>query len=219
MPNYPNYLSSLKSVTCLCSYKKAAHRMPELKPTYELITKKDKESIRVLYERYGKKLFGYARKKWKMGEDENWDLVYKTLYRVIETNSDYKFESESKFSGFVFTVFINYLRNFYRDKKNTPMEIVELDEKFSPVSDADPDSYWDETKPSESMNFLVAELDQLEDWERILLLMRSQDVPYSEIAKFTGKPEDQLKVYYGRLKKKLADKLNEKINSIKKQQA
>lgn len=188
--------------------------MSELKPTYLLITRKDKESIKVLYERYGKKLFGYARKKWNVGEDENWDLVYKTLYRVIETSSDYKFESESKFSGFVFTVFINYLRNFYRDKKNLPVEIIELDENFLDRSVTE-----NETKSSPTMNFLVAELDQLEDWERILLLMRSQDIPYSEIVKYTGKPENQLKVYYGRLKKKLADKLNEKLNTIKKQQA
>ena len=186
--------------------------MSEMKFTYMLITKKDKASIQVLYERYGKKLFGYARSKWKIGEDDNWDLVYKTLYRVIETSSDYTFESESKFSGFVFTVFINYLRNFYRDKKNLPVEIVEIDASFSDLSEPIADSIRDETKPSASMNLLVAELDQLEDWERILLLMRSQDVPYSEIAKYTNKPEDQLKVYYGRLKKKLADKLNSKIS-------
>jgi RNA polymerase sigma factor (sigma-70 family) len=183
-------------------------------PTYELIKNKDKESIRVLYERYGKKLFGYARKKWKVGEDENWDLVYKTLYRVIETHASYQFASEAKFSAFVFTIFINYLRNFYRDKKNLPVEIIELDDSFReneiPVNEA---------LPSPSMNFLVAELDQLEDWERILLLMRSQDVPYSEIVKYTGRSEDQLKVYYGRLKKKLAERLEEKIKSTKSQQS
>jgi RNA polymerase sigma factor (sigma-70 family) len=133
---------------------------------------------------------------------------------VIETSSDYKFESELKFSGFVFTVFINYLRNFYRDKKKLPVEIIELDESFSDGLESE-----SETVSSPSMNFLVAELDQLEDWERILLLMRNQDVPYSEIAKYTGKPEEQLKVYYGRLKKKLADKLNEKISQSKTKQA
>ncbi len=186
--------------------------MPEIKATYELIAKKDKESIRVLYERYGKKLFGYARNKWKLNEDENWDLVYKTLYRVIETNSNYTFSSEEKFSSFVFTVFINYLRNFYRDRKNLPVEIIELDEKHFDNPDNHRAESENETKSSPAMNLLVNELDQLEDWERILLLMRSQDVPYAEIAKFTGKTEDQLKVYYGRLKKRLADKLNEKIH-------
>jgi DNA-directed RNA polymerase specialized sigma24 family protein len=49
--------------------------------------------------------------------------------------------------------------------------------------------------------------------------MRSQDIPYSEIARLTGKPEDNLKVYYGRLKKKLEDTLSEKINALKKHNA
>jgi RNA polymerase sigma factor (sigma-70 family) len=187
--------------------------MAEMQPTYELIRNKDKESIRVLYERYGKKLFGYARNKWKVGEDDNWELIYKTLYRVIETHASYQFPDEAKFSAFVFTVFINYLRNFYRDKKNLPVEIIELDDSFSTAEISANEL------PSASMNLLVAELDQLEDWERILLLMRSQDVPYSEIVKYIDKPEDQLKVYYGRLKKKLAERLGEKIKSTKSQQA
>jgi RNA polymerase sigma factor (sigma-70 family) len=186
--------------------------MSETKKTYELILKKGKEGIRVLYERYGKKLFGYAAFKWKINEDENWELVYKTLYRVLETHSNYSFSSEEKFASFVFTVFINYLRNFYRDKKNLPVEIVELDEKISNRPENG-----NETSTSPAMNLLVSELDQLEDWERILLLMRSQNVPYAEIAKYTGKPEEQLKVYYGRLKKKLADRLQEKIHVTKQQ--
>jgi RNA polymerase sigma factor (sigma-70 family) len=180
--------------------------MPELKPTYTLIAKKDRESVRVLYERYGKKLFGYAQRKWKMGEDESWDLVYKTLYRVIETHSSYTFAGEEKFGTFVFTVFINYLRNFYRDRKNLPVEITQLDEQFSEREQPEND-----TTPSPAMQLLVSELDQLEDWERILLLMRSQDIPYSKIAGFTGRPEEQLKVYYQRLKKKLAMRLEEKL--------
>jgi len=132
--------------------------MSETKATYELIAKKDKDSIRVLYERYGKKLFGYASNKWKLNEDENWDLVYKTLYRVLETYSNYTFSSEQKFGSFVFTVFINYLRNFYRDKKNLPIEIVELDEKISDRSEVG-----NETSPSPAMNLLVDELDQLDE--------------------------------------------------------
>lgn len=45
----------------------------------------------------------------------------------------------------------------------------------------------------------------------MLLLLRSQDMPYSEIAKFVNKPEDQLKVYYSRLKKALTKRMNEKL--------
>src|SRR5574337_703166 len=178
--------------------------MPDPKPTYELLKRKDRASVGVLYERYGKKLFGYGRQKWNLREDDNWDLIYKTLYRVLETFGQYKFADEQKFGTFVFTIFINYLRNFYRDRKNLPAEILELDEAFVHSAET-------EKENSPAIQLLSEELDKLEDWERILLLMRSQDNPYSAIAAYTGKPEEQLKVYYQRLKKKLAEKLAGKI--------
>ena len=178
-------------------------------PTYELIAKKDREAVRALYERYGKKLFGYAAHKWKLNEDANWELVYKTLYRVIETFSDYTFSSEERFSAFVFTVFINYLRNHYRDKKNLPREIMEIDEKMGEMVTEN------EAQISPSVKLLSEELDKLEDWERILLLMRGQEIPYSEIAKYVDKPEEQLKVYYQRLRKKLEERMREKLAQLK----
>lgn len=176
---------------------------------HSLVRRKDPSAIKVLYEQFGKKLAGFAVHKWKVSEDDAWDLVYKTLYRVLEKSGDYSFESEQKFSGFVFTVFINYLRNYFRDHKQQPRFADELNENISVAETS--------AEISPSVRLLNEELDKLEDWERILLLMRSQDVPYSEIARLTGKPEDNLKVYYGRLKKKLEDTLSEKITALKKQ--
>ncbi|HTF03323.1 MAG TPA: sigma-70 family RNA polymerase sigma factor [Bacteroidia bacterium] len=178
-------------------------------PTYELIRKKDPGAVSVLYERYGRKLAGYAIRKWNTTEDDAWDVTYKTLFRVMETSVNYTFISEEKFSGFVFTVFVNYLRNLFRDRKKLPEFVREMDEKIADQS------VKEETSPA--VNLLNEALDQLEDWERILLLMRSQDVPYSRIAEITGRPEDNLKVYYGRLKKKLEEMLSEKMNALNKQ--
>lgn len=64
------------------------------------------------------------------------------------------------------------------------------------------------TNPHVAM--LREELEKLEDWQRILLLMRSQEMPYSEIAKYVNKPEEQLKVYYSRLKNALTVKMIER---------
>lgn len=183
-------------------------------PTYTLIRNSDASAVTVLYERYGKKLAGYAIKKWNTTEDDAWDLVYKTLYRVMETSGNYTFASEEKFSGFVFTVFVNYLRNLFRDRKNHPEMVREMDERIAELGSARDDAS-EEISPA--VRLLNEALDELEDWERILLLMRSQDVPYSKIAALTGKTEDNLKVYYGRLKKKLETKLSEKMNQLKKQ--
>ena len=61
---------------------------------------------------------------------------------------------------------------------------------------------------STKMKALNEVLEELEDWQRMLLLMRSDGQAYSDIAKFIDKPENQLKVYYQRLKEQLAKKLN-----------
>ncbi len=185
-------------------------------PTYSLIRKNDASAVTVLYEQYGKKLAGYAIRKWNTSEDDAWDLTYKTLFRVMKTANDYTFVSEEKFGGFVFTIFINYLRNLFRDRKNQPELVREMDERFVRLSEVEGDNA---EEPSPAVKLLNEALDELEDWERILLLMRSQDVPYSQIAALTGKTEDNLKVYYGRLKKKLEAKLSEKMNALNKQRA
>jgi RNA polymerase sigma-70 factor (ECF subfamily) len=189
--------------------------------TYNLIRKNDASAVTILYERYGKKLAGYAIRKWNTSEDDAWDLTYKTLFRVMKTANNYTFANEEKFSAFVFTIFINYLRNLFRDRKNQPEMIREMDERIA----ANPSSSFgyaqsdkaEETSPA--IRLLNEALNELEDWERILLLMRSQDVPYSKIAELTGKTEDNLKVYYGRLKKKLETMLSEKMTELKQQRA
>jgi RNA polymerase sigma factor (sigma-70 family) len=178
-------------------------------PTYDLIRKKDKLAPGVLYERYGRKLSGYAQKAWKLDEDAAWDLAYKTLEKVIKSAGQYTFESEQRFSSFVYKVFINYLRNHYRDTKTNP-EFVELNDRIHAGSaDAEKEQNCDPR-----LNLLNEELDKLESWQRILLLMRSQDMPYAAIAKFVDKPEEQLKVYYQRLKKQLTDSMNAKLHLI-----
>jgi RNA polymerase sigma factor (sigma-70 family) len=184
-------------------------------PTYELLKKKEKKSIEILYLRYGRKLMYYAKHTWNINEDEATDLIYKTLYKIIESVENYKFTSEEKFGSFVFTVFINYLKNLHRDKKNREkyleeVEIAEADLNVLSTNEVSPDDQ-EEKFTSQNLQLLNEELDKLQEWERMVLLLRAQDMPYSEIAKFVNKPEDQLKVYYKRLKTKLTERLNERI--------
>lgn len=182
----------------------------EEQQTYKIVARKDKEGIALLYERYGKRLYGYAVHSWKLGEDEAWNLVYKTLYKIVDTTANYSFESEKNYSSFIFKVFVNYLRQYYRDTKKVKeqLEIVHSDE-----TERHPEIAQEESPETNSikMNLLKEELEKLEDWERMLLLLRSQDMPYAEIAKFVNRPEDQLKVYYARLKAALTKRMNEKL--------
>jgi RNA polymerase sigma factor (sigma-70 family) len=170
------------------------------------LKKLDRNSfITAAYNRYGKKLYAYAITHWNVTEDETWDLIYKTIYKIQDTYQKYTFESEEKFASFIFKVFINYLRNHYRDNKTSRTF------EFMPMDDVDLSTHESggaSENASKKLKALNEVLDAMEDWERMLLLMRSEGRAYSEIATYIDKPESQLKVYYQRLKEKLTKKLN-----------
>lgn len=185
--------------------------MKEGQETYRLLAEQGRNGMELLYVRYGRKLLAYGMHSWKLDEDESWELVYKTLYRLHEVHDRYSFASEEKFASFVFTTYVNFLRNYWRDsRKNRELAYVPLEEHAFRLS-----GETEQAPPSPQALLLQEELDKLEDWQRILLLLRSQDLPYARIASFVGKPEEQLKVYYQRLKKQLLAKINERLNQLK----
>lgn len=163
----------------------------------------------VLYEHYGKKLYGYAVKRWQVTEDEAWDLVYKTLYKIIETIDRYTFSDESKLNGFVFRIFINNLRNHYNETKAKRIETVALEEKTG----AEHADKKEEPNNSIYMRCLKKILEQLDDWKRILLLMKAQNYRYEEIATYVQRPAEQLKVYHLRAKDSLTKKVNDCVTN------
>jgi RNA polymerase sigma-70 factor (ECF subfamily) len=152
-----------------------------------------------LYGHYGKRLCGYAIRVYKLSEDDAWDITYKALFRVNEKYEDYIFENEKSLNGFVFRVMINYLKNFFRDNKKQAIEVDLEDHHIEKQEISE--------KPSAMVIALEEELEKLEDWERMLLLMRSQEMSYAAIAAYVNKPEQQLKVYYQRLKKKITERM------------
>lgn len=163
------------------------------------------------YNLYGRKLLHYAIRNWNLNEDQAWELIYKTLYRIRDTIKDYQFESEQKFQSFLFKIFVNYLRNFYRNENRKTKGVTEesLMDYHEGIQIAE-----NSGEESRKMLCLKEELNKLEDWKRILLLMRAQNYAYAEIAKIVDKPESQLKVYYGRLRNELQEKMNLKLNLI-----
>ena len=46
--------------------------------------------MRVIYERYGRKLYAYAVSSWNLDEDTSWDIVYDTLYKTVEKIDEYE---------------------------------------------------------------------------------------------------------------------------------
>lgn len=177
--------------------------------TYSLLN--NNEVIKSLYELYAKKLLAYTCKNYTIDKDDAWAIVYKTIYKIADVGSHYTFENEQKKSAFIFKTHINFLRNYFRDNKSFEKNNreVELHENFTDKEQ--------ETNPTQNLplTILQQELEKLEDWQRILLLMRGQDMPYNKISEFVKKPENQLKVYYARLKKQLTDNVNAELEKIK----
>jgi DNA-directed RNA polymerase specialized sigma24 family protein len=171
------------------------------------------EQVKVFYEAYAQKLLAYTRKNYGIAEDDAWTLVYQTIYRMAEVSDRYTFENRHKQNAFVFKMHINFLRNYFRDNKSFEAKHAEVDmrEDLSDSMEEAPES------TSLALRTLQNELDKLEDWQRILLLMRGQGIPYSEIAVFVSKPEKQLKVYYARLKMQLLENINAHLTSLKLQ--
>ena len=164
------------------------------------LRKKDKKAIGILYTKYGKKLYGHAITQWQLEEDDAWDVVYKTLYKVIDSMENYSFEDENRFIGFVFRIFTNYLKNHLRDSKGKRPLATPFLENHEVLLKSDEPEDQQERVASPIMRCLKKVLAELEDWKRILLLMRAQNFSYKEIAPYTNRPEKQLKVYHLRLR-------------------
>lgn len=166
-----------------------------------------------LYQLFGRKLLGYALHVYHINEDAGWDLVYKTIYRIIDIHEDYEFENEQKLGSFMFKMFVNYLKNHLRDEKTKTNNAT-----FISIDGSKKDFAERIDRPSQNpkMQLLNEELAKLEDWQRILLLMRSQDVSYAEIAAYVNKPESQLKVYYQRLKNRIGEAMQKRMSEQEK---
>jgi DNA-directed RNA polymerase specialized sigma24 family protein len=170
----------------------------------------DKKVVEAFYEKYAKKLLAYTCKNYTINEDDAWTIVYKTIYKMASVSHKYHFESQNKENGFVFKMHINYLRNYFRDNKSFEGKNFEIE-----LNDNHGFSEEEALQiESPQLKVLQNELDKLEEWQRILLLMRGQNMPYSEISAFVNKPENQLKVYYARLKQQLLENVQNELNKL-----
>ncbi len=204
------------------------------RPTYEIMLDTGTDAVAVLYQRYGRKLYAYGLHTWKLDEDTNWDMVYKTLFKVCEKIGSYDFDSEKGFSAVVYKIYINYLRKQYR-KQQQIGEYIEFEifneSNFENIGEGAGLSTereirkkihdkevraenLEEMPKNPKLAILEEELEKLEDWQRMLLLLKSQNMPYNDISTYVGKPPHQLKVYYQRLKNRVTKRVNERLSEI-----
>jgi RNA polymerase sigma factor (sigma-70 family) len=164
------------------------------------------EVVEKLFNQFAERLYAFATKAWKFSEDDAWETIYETLFHIAKVYYRYDFPDEKRLANFVITVFNNRLKNRRRNKQSEPVHIQFQDSEGLTET------------PEAEINLSVAEkavseaLDELEDWERILLIQRSALVPYSEIEKLVSKSEQQLKVYFKRALMKLETSVKQKLS-------
>lgn len=137
----------------------------------------------------------------------------------------------------LYTIFNNELINFYRKTKKIEerLKFIRLDDT-APEKDisAEPslekeinetmlkkavEDFWENPEAENILlNNLNNLLDDLEDWERILIHQRGLGMAYENIAKFVDKPENQLKVYYSRIKIKIQNELLKRMRETGNEQ-
>ncbi len=176
----------------------------------ELRLKTKEKRLGLLFEAFGDALFGYGNRQWKIPKDKCWDLIYASLYKVEEVVDQGQFETAEKFNGFVFRTFINRMKNYLRDEETRTRGTREVELEEDKIAE-NPNRIEEESEELKTLNEI---LDKLEDWQRILMLMRAQGYSYAEISKYTQKSEKNLKVYYGRLKKHIVEKMELKLQKV-----
>jgi DNA-directed RNA polymerase specialized sigma24 family protein len=180
-------------------------------------------------------LFNYAIQSWHLDEDSAWDIIYKVLFKITERIANYTFKNEIQFRNMMYSIFNNELVNFYRKSKRIQERIKllqfddslleeaylsinhhiekEINEKIFKKS---LEEFWDEPSSENILfDYLNELLDSLDDWERILVNLRAAELSYQDITKFVDKPVNQLKVYYGRIVKKVQIQLLNKMKDTK----
>ncbi len=149
-----------------------------------------------LFNQFSERMFAFAVNAWKCSEDDAWDVIYETLLHLAKVYHRYDLSDQKRLKNLVITSFNNRLRNRHRDNQRKPVIILfeNLDEFEAKET---------ETVEGRAGEAIATALNKLEDWERILVTQRANNVPYAAITKLTAKPESQLKVYHKRTLQKL----------------
>ena len=181
----------------------------------ELLRKQDESALEMLYEQYGKKFYSYCIRRWRLDEDQAWDVVYKTLETLVIKAGGYSFASDKDFESFIFKVLINFLRQWYRQQNASGSnEVVLVDfnegeqEQSSLVKAMNSVSLRqfleeDLTLENPNLKALSKALEKLDPTDADLLLLRAQNYSYDQIALFIKTDASHLKVKHHRAKQKL----------------
>ena len=174
---------------------------------------------RYLNDLYQSRLLREAEAGYHLPHEDAEELVNDVLLAVMERISGFEFKRcDADFHGWVMTIFRNRIRDHVRRKalthglKSNFDEALFEDEALSSEAEKEviasiircyEESLDGKEDPKPGILEVVGDvLEMLEAWERVLLKCRALDLPYEEIARYTGKGAKQLKVYHARVMRK-----------------
>ena len=192
-----------------------------------------------LVEQFQEKLVGEAVRVFDLVLEDAEELVSDVLLTVVQKIHDFEFKrDDTDFHVWVVTIFRNRARDRVRHQAITEGLVERFEEGDSDdgaYSKAEravvteivrqyQDSLRDERSSDgelagEKLRIVAEILEKMESWERVLLRCRALDVPYEDIASYTGKPVKQLKVYNARVRKKFVKMLTEQYPELGQQTA
>ncbi len=180
-----------------------------------------RSGVRRLVARYQARLIGEAVRIFRVPRPDAEEIVDDVLLHVVEGVATFEFrKGDGDFHVWVMTIFKNRVRDFMRRRAAMGDLVVTFDEALAEderlcteaerevmgeivrryaAGMEEPDM---ETALARSLEAVSASLDRLESWERVLLRCRALGIPYEEIAGYTGKKPELLRVYHGRVRRK-----------------
>lgn len=194
----------------------------------------DPVGCRHLVDAYQRRLLNEATTVFRFRLEDAEEIVSDVLLTVIDKIDTFEFQKgDADFHFWIMAIFRNRLRDFVRQQTirgklfvtmggdaldNTGFETGSDEMLESIIHDYEAEVRRGESEggsdqsrsKSDSLQMIADTLDSMETWERVLLRCRALEVPYAEIARYTGKPVDHLKVYHARVKKKFIKLLFER---------
>jgi RNA polymerase sigma factor (sigma-70 family) len=183
---------------------------------------------------YYDRLLGEAANVFHVPRSDAEELVSDVLMTVIEKVDVFEFKKgEGDFHFWVMTIFRNRVRDFARQQARTgglalsfQESALEDEEEYSGVEkevvaaiirryeESMAGGSEGENDVSSKLKAIEETLERMETWERVLLRCRALDVPYDDIAVYTGKNVKQLKVYHARVMKKFVKHLAQRFPEL-----
>ena len=173
-----------------------------------------------LVETYRKKLILECTNAFRMNVLDAEEVVDDVLLSIIRKIGQFSFKkTESDFHFWIMKIFRNKLKDFVRRRvaagrsgplsdslrsNECSLETEEVGLILAAIRSYERSVLEAErSAPSNRVLACIVEaLDDMEPWEQTLLRCRALEVPYSDIARYTGKKANLLKVYHARVKKK-----------------